>query len=77
MRVFVSGNANLFPKMLVFLESLGFARVERDGNRYFIMLDAASVNDFMYVAYHSKSYYVCGIPFKRLTVLYYAGSDPT
>ena len=37
MRVIVSGDATLFPRMLVFLESLGFERLERDGSRYFIL----------------------------------------
>jgi hypothetical protein len=34
MRVVVSGDATLFPKMLVFLESIGFERGERGENRY-------------------------------------------
>jgi hypothetical protein len=66
MRVIVSGDATLFPRMLVFLESLGFERLEREENRYFNMIDTV-LNDVMYVAFHSKSFYACGIPYKYLT----------
>jgi hypothetical protein len=69
MRVIVSGDATLFPKMLVFLESLGFERVERDENRYFIITLENTENQTTSVAYHSVAY--------RLTVRYYSGSDPT
>ena len=60
MRVIVSGDATLFPKMLVFLESLGFERVERDENRYFVITleitenQATSVAAYNSVAYHSN-----------------------
>ena len=60
MRVIVSGDATLFPKMLVFLESLGFERVERDENRYFVITleitenQATSVAAYHSVAYHSN-----------------------
>ncbi len=54
MRVIVSGDATLFPKMLVFLESLGFERVERDENRYFIIMLETTRNQTASVAYHSN-----------------------
>jgi hypothetical protein len=46
--------------MLVFLESLGFERVERDENRYFVITleitenQATSVAAYHSVAYHSN-----------------------
>ena len=36
MRVIVSGDATHFPRMLVFLELLGFERMDHGANRYFI-----------------------------------------
>jgi hypothetical protein len=68
MRVILSGDATLFPKMLVFLESLGFERMEQDENRYFtVTLESYMCGGIPF----------CGIPFKRLTARYYSGSEPT
>ncbi len=60
MSVIVSGDATLFPRMLVFLEFLGFERLEHGGNRYFISLMMLCVlhttqNHITYVLYHSSS----------------------
>ena len=61
MRVIVSGDATLFPKMLVFLESLGFERVERDENRYFtITLEITENKATSVAAYHSAAYHSNG-----------------
>ncbi len=64
MRVIVSGDATLFPKMLVFLESLGFERVERDENRYFtITLEITENQGYQatsVAAYHSAAYHSSG-----------------
>jgi hypothetical protein len=61
MRVIVSGDATLFPKMLVFLESLGFERVERDENRYFTVTHEITENQATCVAaYHSAAYHSSG-----------------
>jgi len=53
MRVIVSGDATLFPKMLVFLESLGFERVERDENRYFVITLEITENQATSILWHT------------------------
>ena len=61
MRVIVSGDATLFPKMLVFLESLGFERMEQDENRYFtVTLEITDHQATCVAAYHSAAYHSSG-----------------